>query len=135
MSARLICWPGSGPFGRASASGACNEFAFVVGSLGLSARLRAGFVLRAGVVHFLEQLFPASDFLGQSLRVGGGAIGRFGLSEQLLNVLTQFRAQLGSPLVRDVLVFGRAGFEVRAVQTHGAQLEQFELSWCDQKET
>ena len=117
-----------GVFGAAFAAGARGHFALVCAALARGAGLGARFELRAGGVHFPKQLFAPGDFRRELLRVRILAVARLGLREQFAHVEPQLCAQLARAGVGDVLVLGGAGFEVRAVQAHAAQLEQLQLA-------
>ena len=108
--------------------GARGEPGFVVGFLRFGSGARAGFQLRAGVVHLLPELFAAGDFLGERLGIVVLLIGALGLLEELGDVGGELRAQFLGARVGDVLILGGAGFDVGAVDADGAQLEELEFA-------
>ena len=95
----------------------------------LSARARA----RASSCAQAASIFPSS-FSRRAISCGSFcfvrilAVVRLGLREQLAHLQPQLLAQLDRAGVGDVLVLGGAGFEVRAIEAHAAELEQLEFA-------
>jgi len=118
---------GFGAFGRTFALLAGGDFAFVVGAFGRRTRPCPLFQPRADFVHFPKQFFPPGDFLGKARQVLALLVGALGLLQPFIDVLAQLRAQFLGALAGRVFILGGAGFDMRAVQTDGAQRQQLEF--------
>ena len=73
----------------AFACGSRGDFAFVFKSLPLRPGLGARLQVRAGLIHFPQQLFAPGDFLRQLLWIVVFPVARLGLLQQFLHVELQ----------------------------------------------